>query len=243
MSSFLIFILTYLTLLLVWFIIVLIFYTLSCIFKKNLVSIPYGLIYIIAFLIQLYLVGYGLYLVWQIIVNHEWLLLILALIFGGFIVGWWRFIYSLLLAPFSWIAETFLDKVSSIDFTENVVKGEILDKENKVIDTTEGETSIKKRFAKYFLAFYTFNLLYLLIFPVERVGLAPLDYITKPFMQIISSTLFIGIPYGVIRLIRHKPFLTKDKRYFLIQTWKICLYIFIPLSIIVYFLALITNTL
>lgn len=229
--------------LIVWYVVVLIFYFLSFIFKKNLASIPCGLIYIVSILIQLYLFGYALYFLWQLIRGHEWLLLVLALIFGGFIINWWRIIYSLLLAPFSWMAETFLNKFSATDLNEDVLAGEVLDKDNKVIDVTEGETSIKKRFAKYFIGFYAFNLVYLLISPAEREGLAILDFITKPFFQIIGSTIIVGIPYGIIRLLRHKPFLTKDKRYFLIQTWKICLYIFIPLSVIVLGLAILTNTL
>lgn len=243
MNGILIFILSYIGFLIVWYVVVLIFYFLSYIFKKNLASIPYGLIYIISILIQLYLFGYALYFLWQLIRGHEWLLLVLALIFGGFVMNWWQVIYSLLLAPFSWIAETFLNKFSATDLNEDVLAGEILDKDNKVIDVTEGETSIKKRFAKYFIGFYVFNLVYMLISPAEREGLAVFDFITKPFFQIIGSTIIVGVPYGIIRLLRHKPFLTKDKRYFLIQTWKICLYIFIPLSVIVLGLAILTNTL
>ena len=145
--------------------------------------------------------------------------------------------------PFMLIPGYFAEKMENMDLEEDTVAGEILDKDNKVIDISEGETSLKTRFAKYFLAVYALNLTSLIIFPLEREGLALFGYVTKPFFQIISLTLIVGTPYGIYRKIKHKAFFTKDKRYFLIQVWKISLYIFIPFVIGVYLLALATNTL
>ncbi len=243
MEGVLIFIAGYVIFLFFWLLFVLLFFALSFIFKKNLVTIPVGITYLISFGIQLYIFGYSIYLLWQIISNGEWLLLVLAFVFGGFIIGLWQTIYSFLLAPFIVLATYFLEKVEDTDFGENITAAEILDKDNNVVGVIEGETTIKVRLAKYFLAVYALPLASLLIFPVEREGLAPIDYFTKPFFQIISLTMIVGIPYGIFRKIKRKSFFTKDKRYFLIQTWKIGLYIFIPLLVIVYFLALGTNTL
>ncbi|MFH0936940.1 MAG: hypothetical protein V1808_01450 [Candidatus Daviesbacteria bacterium] len=242
MESILIFILGYLIFFIFWLVFVLLFFALSFITKKNLVAIPVGLTYLISFGIQLFLFGYAIYILWQLITNHEWLFLIFAFIFGGFVLGFWGMIYEFLLFPFKASSLYFLEKVEGTDFSETTVVGEILDKDNKVVDVSEGETSIKTRFAKYFLAVYTYNLVYLIISPGDR-SLAPFDYVTTPFFQIISLTFIIGIPYGIYRRIKYKAFFTKDKRYFFIQTWKISLYIFIPLSIILYLLAQGTNTL
>lgn len=242
MENILLFILGYLVLIIFWIVLVLLFYFLSFISKKNLVSIPVGFTYILSIAIQFMLIGYALYTLWQIVSNREWWLLILAFVFGSFIIGMWQAIYDLLLAPFKASAIYFLEKVEKTDFGENTVVGEVLDKDNKVINISEGETSLKTRFAKYFLLFYAFNLIYILIYPAERAGLAPFDFVIKPFFQIISSTILIGFPYGIYRKIKYKSFFTKDKRYFLIQVWKISLYIFIPLAIILFIVALATNT-
>lgn len=243
MEGVLIFIISYAIIIIVWLIFATLLFALSLIFKKNLSAIPVGITYILGFIIQLGLVIYAISILWQIISHGEWLILILALIFGSFIIGWWQFIYSLLLMPFSVSASYFLSKIDDTDFKDETLSGEVLDEKGKVIGVSESETSLKTRFAKYFLAVYLLDLIPLIIFPVEREGMAPLDYITKPFFQIIGLTLIIGIPYAIYRKIKYKTLLTKDKRYFLIQTWKISLYIFIPFSIIVYTLAILTNTL
>lgn len=243
MEGILLFIISYIVLLIFWLIFVILFFALSFIVRKNLVSIPVGLTILVSFSIQLFIIGYAIYILWQIISNAQWLLLILALIFGGFIIGWWQLIYELLLTPFTVSALYFLAKVESTDFGEDTVVGEILDKDNKVIDISEGETSVKTRFAKYFLVVYALYLIPMVIFPVEREGLSPLDYLTKPFFQIISTTLMVSIPYGIYRKIKYKSFFPKDKRYFLIHVWKIALYIFIPFMVLLYLLAIVTNTL
>ncbi len=243
MEGILVFFLSYLILLILWFVLVLLFFSLSLVFKKNLVAIPEVLTYLVSFGIQIYLIGYALYILWLIISNHEWLLLILALIFGGFVIGFWQTIYDFLLFPFNALSNYFLNKVGETDFSEDIVAGEVLDEDNKVIDISEGDTALKRRFAKYFLSVYAMNLIPLIIFPVEREGLYLFDFVTKPFFQIISLTLIFGVPYGVYRKIRYKSFLTKDKRYFLIQVWKISLCIYLPLLVILYLFALVTNTL
>jgi hypothetical protein len=242
MQGILIFILSYLSLLLAWFVISIVFYLISLISKKNLAFIPLGLTYIVAFLIQWYIFGYAAYLLWSMIKGHEWLMLLFSLLVGGFVIGWWQMIYNFLLAPFYGIANYYSDKLCEVDFKEEIVQAEVLDMNNKVIDVIEGETSIKTRFAKYFIGLYFFNLLYLLVFPEERKGLLILDYITKPFLQIIGATFLIGIPFGIYRLIRYRKFFTKDKRYFFIQTWKVALYIFIPFTIFLFLVSILTNT-
>jgi hypothetical protein len=155
-------------------------------------------------------------------------------------MSWWEAIYSLMLMPFQVSAMYFLEKVEKTDFGDESITGEVLDEKGNVVGISQSETSLKRNFAKYFLAVYLYNLVYLIISPGDRT-LAPFEYITTPFFQIISLTLLVGIPYGIYRKIRHKSFFTKDNRYFFIQTWKTTLYIFIPLSVILYILTIRIN--
>ncbi len=236
LSNILIVLIIYLVYLLVWFILNLLAYFLSLVFKtKKILGFFVGaaavLYYIFTFLLGLYL----LWIIISLLLSGLLLWFFIMLFFGIFVIYG---IVGFLQAPFVLIPTYFLEKIEKANFGENIVVGEILDKDNKIIDVSEGETSLKIRFAKYFLAIYALNLTSLIIFPVEREGLAPFDFITKPFFQIISLTLIVGIPYGISRKIKRKAFFTKDKRYFLIKTWKIALYIFIPLSVIVYLLYL-----
>lgn len=243
MEGIIIFIIGYLILIVVWLVFSTLLFALSFLFRKNLSSIPIGITYILSFIVQWGLIIYAFYILWQLISNGEWLLLILALIFGGFILGWWQFFYNLLLMPFMATATYFFDKVENTNFGDETVAGEVLDEKGKVVGIAEGDTSLKRRFAKYFIAVYVLQLAPIILFPVEREGFAPIDFVTTPFFRTITLTLIIGIPYGIYRLVRHKEFFTKDKRYFLIQTWKIALYIFIPFLAILFALAVLTNTL
>lgn len=240
MNTVLIVAFVYILYLFIWFVINLVAYFSSIAFKKIVIINTFvGLTVIV---VQLLNFGLGIWLLlytFSFLFSGQFIWFFIMIFIGiGFILGVLRYLQM----PFMLIPIYFAEKVEKIDFDEDTVVGEILDKDNRVIDISEGETSLKTRFAKYFLAFYAYNLIYILIFPGEREGLATFDYITKPLFQIIGSTLLIGLPYGIYRKIKYKAFFPRDKRYFLIQVWKLSLYIFIPLSIVV-FLITVTNTL
>lgn len=241
MNTILLAVLVYVSYLFIWFVVNLIAYFIAIAFKKPVViGVFVGLAVIVVQILN-FGIGIGLLIYTISLLLDGQFLWFLVMIFIG--IGLISGILGFLQMPFMLIPGYFAEKIEDMDLEEDTVVGEILDKDNKVVDISEGETSLKTRFAKYFLAIYALGLVNLIIFSVEREGLVPIDYITKPFFQIISLTLIIGIPYGIYRKIKHKAFFPKDKRYFLIQTWKISLYIFIPLLIIVYLLALGTNTL
>lgn len=241
MNTILFAVLVYVSYLFIWFVINLVAYFFAVAFKKPAILAVFVGLAVIVVQILNFGIGIGLFIYTiSLLFDGQFLWFLLMIFIGISLISG---VLGFLQMPFMLIPGYFAEKFENVDLEEDTVIGEILDKDNKIVDISEGETSLKTRFAKYFLAVYALGLVNLIIFPVEREGLAPLAYITKPFLQIISLSLIIGIPYGIYRKIKHKPFFTKDKRYFLIQTWKVYLYIFIPLLVIVYLLALGTNTL
>jgi len=238
----------YIILLLIWLVINVVFYALSLVSKKAVFAIPFGLNAVVNYIIQIYfLIIYPLYLIWQIIVAKAWLFLILFFFLGSLIIGFYQMIVSFLITPFGFITYYFSEKsahkMDEAEQDKDVVAGEILDEKGKVIGTTEPDSMISVRMAKYFLGVYFMGVGYLVLFPVEREGIIWWGYITKPFVQIITYTLFVGGFYIIFHKLKYKSFFPKDKRLFYIRVWKTTLFIFIPLGVLLYFLALLTNTL
>lgn len=229
MNTLLLFVVVYIAYLVIWLIINTIIYFLAVAMKSSvLVNILMGIgtvgIYIFNFIL-----GIGLLVfTFSLLLNGEILWFIVMIFFGmGLISG----LLSYLQMPFLFVSGYFSEKIEKTDFKSDVVTGEILDEHNKVVGKVEGDTTISVRLARYFVAFYIFNLLSILT-SSQPYPVGALDWITKPFFQIASSTLIFGIPYIIYHKIRHKTFFPEDKRYFFIKVWKICLYIFIPLWIL-----------
>ena len=125
------FIIGYILLLFVWLIILLVFTGLSYITRKNLTTIPYFINSLISVAVKLYLIGYGLLVLWFLVMNKEWLLLLLALIFGGLIIGFWEMIYDFLLFPFGLLSAYFLTK------TDEKLTQPVIDSKAKTISPEE----------------------------------------------------------------------------------------------------------
>lgn len=241
------FLLWYITFLFIWLVINTVSYALCLVFKKAVFVVPYGLNTLVNFGIQIYFIVYPLYFIWQIIVAKQWLLLIFFLFAGGLIIGFYQAITSFLTAPFGFItlyfSEKSAQKMKEIEKEKDVVVGEILDENSKVVGTTETDVMVTVKMAKFFLGVYLWGLVYIIFFPAEREGLLWWSYITKPFGEVIKSTIFFGLFYLLFHKIKYKRFFPSDKRYFFIKVWKITLYIYIPISILLYFFASITGTL
>jgi len=241
MSEILILIIVYLAYLFVWFVINLLAYFISLTLKKRaiiegLASTSVIVVYILDFIIGLLLLWWAI----STLLAGQFLLFLFLIIFG---IGLISAFFGYLQLPFVFVSGYFSEKIGQLDFKEDVATAEILDEQDRVVDIIEGDTIISIRLAKYFLAFYGLNLIALIIFPAEREGLLLLDYITKPFTQIIGGTIIVGLPYSIYHRVRHKSFFPKDKRYFLIQVWKLSIYIFGAFAALVFILALITGTL
>jgi hypothetical protein len=230
-------VIVYLAYLFTWLMINLVFYFFSLAFKKRAILNTLTGLGIVALYIFNLLTGVSLlWLAISLLLDSQFLWFFIMIMFGiGLIAG----ILNVLQAPFIIITSYFTEKIEKVDFKENTVTAEILDKDNKVVGKVEGSTTVSTRLAKYFVSFFLLNLISIFLFPEDGVKLAPLDYIVKPAMQVIGGTLIFGIPYGIYRLIRYKRFFPEDKRYFYIQVWKINLIIFIPFVLIGIFLILI----
>lgn len=205
--------------LLVWSIICLLTFSISFVFKvpvlmkglSGIASFVYG---ILQFIIYIYLLiniwGYGF--LWFIFMIFIGLSLFSTLI-------------NLLQIPFVIIPAYFLVKLENLDNEEDVVRAEVIDNKGNIIDIIEDDTSINKRLVKYYLGLYFILLLGILIFPVERQTTLWWEYITRPFFQSLSGTLFFGIIYGLYRKIKFKSVFTQDKRLFFIKLWRfLCIF-------------------
>jgi len=231
MKEILILVIVYLGYLFVWFVVNLLAYFASLVFKKKkiingLAGISVLVSYFLSFILGIIM------LMWMIsvLLDGQILLFLLLFIFGAGLI---TSLITYLQAPFVAIPMFFTEKVKEIDFDEDIVEAEILDKDDRVIGKTEGDTTISIRLAKYFLVFYGLNLTWLLISPEEHEGLLLLDYVTIPFTQMIGGTIMVGLPYAIYHRIRYKSFFPEDKRYFFTNTWKFCVYIFGILMILV----------
>ena len=232
MENILFFVIGYVSLIVIWLVFSTVLFALSFVFRKNLSAIPVGITYIISFIIQLGIIIYSIYFLWQLISHGEWLFLVLALIFGGFLIGWWQFIYQLLLMPFLASAAYFLDKVDNTNFKDATLMGEVVDDKGHVANAVESDFSVSRRLAIWFSVAYFLNLFSLIInrgnYPTYKWG----DFITTPFLWMISYTLFIGIFLVLYYKLRKGKFFYGGKKYFLASNLRVQSIILICLSVL-----------
>lgn len=228
MSSFLSFLSTfviYLGLLITWFIINLVLYFLAVVLKKRVfINAVYGLSAIVMILVNT-IISLLIFIYMIILLfDGQWLQFILLFFIGGALI---KGFFSFIQFPFVIISGYFSEKVGKLDFNENIEKAEIIDEKGKVVGVSEGNTTITRRLAMYFLLFYSLNII------SELLGQSPESkyyglrwFIETPFTQIIGGTIMIGIPYIIYHKLKYKSFFPSDKRYFFIQVWKLNLIIF-----------------
>lgn len=235
MSDISILILAYLGYLFFWFTINLVVYFVSLSLKKPkifevLAGLSIGIIYIFNFLVGLWLLWIGI----KLLLDGQWLWFLLYIFIGASIFSW---LLALIQMPFNFILVYFSTKMEEKNFNENIVSAEILDKDGGVIGKTiEGDTAISVRMAKYFSILYLIGLINILFISSEGENTIWFGYITKPFSDVVFLTLIIGFVYIIFHKIKNKSFFPKDKRYFFIKVWKIGIYVYLFLLVILYFL-------
>jgi len=141
-------------------------------------------------------------------------------------VGILRLFLTFLQMPFLIIPSYFIDKIEEFNKEPDIIKGEILDENNKVIGVTEeGEKEVNRKLATYFIAVYGLNLLGVFIdkrnYPIYYKTYAWGDFITMPFLWIVYEVIFFGLIFGVYNLITKGKFFYPRKKIFLITTLKI----------------------
>lgn len=227
------FVLIYISIVFFWFVVSTLAYFFALIFKKTaVVSFVTGVGLIIQYIANLVL---GLLLIWQgitYLIHGEILQLVVYILIGAGLISW---LYGFLQLPFTLITTYYIDRIERLDFNEDIATAELLDEKGKVIKKIEGDTSISIRMAKYFIALYLLNLLTMFISQSKpETGYKWADYITLPFVWIISSSLILGIPYLLIHKIRHKQWFTDDKRLFFTTLWKFNFYIYAVIGALIY---------
>lgn len=216
--------------LLIWFVLNLVAYFLSLAFKSPkilqvFVSIAGIIYYVFSFILGIYLLWFTI----SLLLSGEILWFILMLLFGGSIVFG---IIGFLQMPFIFIPSYFLTKIEDTNLKEDVEKGEILDEKEKVVGITESETSSKRRVAIWFLTAYFINLFSLLLNKKDYPGYLWGDFITTPFLWVLSQILFFGILLSLYYKIRKGRFFYNGKKYFLGNTLRLGSIVFFILTII-----------
>lgn len=222
MSGLLIGLITYFSLLFLWSVLNIVVFAISYLRKANYLKGFDVLNSIIMYLIQIGIILWGLGIVWSFFSNKEWLLLFLAFMFGGMVIGFYQMFYYLLQAPFIFLTKHLsekLDKSKKEPWQE--YEAEILTPEGKVVGTMISDDKVNKRLSFWFLAVYFLTLIsYFLDSGTDR-NWAWGDYIIMPVVFMSLFSLPIMLIYAVWNGIRYKKILPKGKRFFVANTLRI----------------------
>jgi len=235
MNNIILLIVAYILYLLLWFVINLVFYFVSMAFRKpqiyNVITgVSMLVVYLLNFIVGLGMLVFGI----SLLLDKEFLWFLFYFFIGATLISW---IFSIVQFPFIAIASYFSEKIEEKDFDEEVVANEIINKKGEIVKKTEGDVAVSSRVAKYFIVLYFINLLPLFLFSAEREGTTWDAYILKPFSGVVLTTILLGVPYGIYNKFKEKLFFTKDKRYFFIKIWKVGIYIYMILLVLVYLLS------
>lgn len=239
MNNLILLVLVYISYIIIWFVINIIVYLLSIITKKRIIDIFTGFASIVVAILNT-IIGLGLFVYMISLLYYGQIFLFVVFIFIGHSIAT-NFI-GFLQAPILLIPSYLSQKLDSIDLKEEIVTAEILDEENNVIGVIEGDTTITRKLAKNFILFYLSLLGYMIIFPAEREGAQFVDYISKPFFQVLTSTVLFGFFYSGYRKFKYHKFFPEDKRNYFSQVWKIGFYFTLIFGIFLFLIANLTST-
>lgn len=198
-------IIVYLVYLLLWGVVCTLAYSLTLIFKRKsilewFVGIATLVAHIINFVIGIWLLIYTFSLLFD-----GQILWFLAMIFFG--IGLVAQVFSILQLPFFAIPAYYSHKIEHTNMDEDIVIGEIIDENNKVVGTTEeGTFSKSRRLALYFSIAYLLNLFSLYLSQEDYPGYKWGDYILTPFLWLFSQVIFLGIFVGIINKLKRQKF-------------------------------------
>lgn len=225
--------LMYLSIVFLWFVINTVGYFFSIALNKPAISntisgLSVLLLYLLNFLIGIYLLVYSI----SLLLNGEFLWFLFYIFIGFGLFSW---MVGLMQLPFTFIASFYMTKIESFNFVENIATAEVLDSNNKVVSIIKGDTTISIRLAKYFSSLYVFNLFSLVLGPEREFYVNNWsDYLTKPFLWILSYSVIVGLPYLIFYRIKHKNWLPEDRRLFFISVWRITLFIMVPVALLLF---------
>lgn len=230
LKTLLIIVIVYISYLLIWGLICLIAFSLSLIFKKPaIIKVISGISQVVVYILSS-LIGLGILIYTVSLLLHGEILWFFVMIFVG--MGVVAGILSFLQMPFMLIPAYLEEKVENMEREEDVVRGEILDENNKVIGVVEGEKDISRRLAIYFILVYGLNLLSLLLNSTEYPGYKFGDYLLTPFLWTMTGVVFLGIIIGIFRKVSKGKFFYPRKKIFLTSVLKVNSICLIVLSVL-----------
>lgn len=223
MSAILNFLFGYVAILIFWLIINLFFYALTTISRKGFFFIPFALNTLLNWAIQIYLLFYYAYnYIWKSIISKEWLLLIISLVFGSFLIGFWQFVYGLLVMPISGITVYFSEQATKfLDRKGNEFDYEVISPEGKIIEKNQSLDKSQKMLSLWFIV--TFVILFIRQFTTtwSDNSFGPIWFVIIPMFVILTSAIFVGFFVGIFNLIKKRRFFTENRYEYLATTLKI----------------------
>ncbi len=237
MEGLLNFISIYIGLIIFWLIVNVIFYALTIVTKKALFFIPFFINTIFNWALQIYIVGYFLYLLWQTIIAKEWLILVLTFVFASFLIGFWQMIISFLMFPINgitiFLSQRAAEKVERNDNEE--FDYEYISPEGKIIGKFQSDDKANKLLARWFLVSYGVTFLHQFTKSGGSGGLGLIWLLILPMVVVALASLIIAIFVGIWKLIKTKSFFGNNKISFITTCLKI--------EAIIYVISVITNLL
>lgn len=232
MNSWLYGLLIYLSILLLWGVINLVTFAVSFLRKKNYLKGLDLLNNIFLGIIQFGLFLWAGSILWLLFLNKEWLLLFLALMFGGVILNFYAMFYGMLAAPFLLITTSLSKRIEKTkDTAWQEYEGEIIS-DGKVVSSFMSDDKVNKRLAVWFLVDYFSYLFSYLIDIQGRLNWGWSDYVTSPIFGILLFSIPIMIIYLVYNLARHKQAFPSGFKLFFANTLRVLGYFMVALFII-----------
>lgn len=219
MSGLLYVFIAYISLLLIWGALNLVVFAISFLRKANYLKGFDVLNNIMMYLIQIGIFLWGLGILWTLFSSKEWLLLFLAFIFGGVIIGFYRMFYVLLQAPFIVITNNLSEKLNkSKGESWQDYEAEILTPDGKVVAAMTSDDRVNKRLSLWFLIVYFLTLASYLFDSGSDRNWAWGDYIVMPILFICLFSLPIMLVYAIWNFLKYRKVFPQSKRQFLANT-------------------------
>lgn len=238
MTGFLIALLTYLSLLFLWSVLNFVVFAISYLRKSNYLKGFEAINKFVMYLIQIGIFIWGIGILWLFFSNQEWLLLFLALMFGGLVINFYQMFYGLLQAPFFAITGYLSDKLNvSKNQSWQEYEAEIIGPDGKVVGSYLSDDKENKRFAFWFLTSYVLAFLsYIFDSDTER-NWGWGDYVVMPFVFIILVSLPIMLAYLIWNLIKFREAFPSGKKLFFANTLRVIGIIFLLLFVMSFLLS------
>lgn len=233
MSGWLYGLLIYISIVFLWGVINLVTFAASYLRKKNYLKGLDLLNNIFLTIIQIGLLIWAGGVLWLFYSSKEWLMLFLALMFGGIVLNFYAMFYLLLAAPFLFITTSLSERVENTkNQTWEEYEGEVISPDGEVASSFMSDDKVNKRLAIWFLLNYFLYLVGYLTDSQSRQGWNWSTYITSPIFGILISSVPIMLGYAVLNLIKHKKAFTGSLNLFVANTLRILGVIIVGLYIL-----------